>query len=127
MVYGPIANVYTSIYFFIQGVGIPDAAAAPPKSRWVPLPVLLLLLVEVADKGEDSVHCGTSQRPRDFKFSRWPGSEILGGLGGQEPGLSVQQVRSLDSGDRLRSLPSIVPKSLDGLLDSESVQVDQCL
>ncbi len=24
MVYGPIANVYTSIYLFIQGVGIPD-------------------------------------------------------------------------------------------------------
>ena len=31
MVYGPIAyhDVYTSIYFFIHGVGIPDAPAAP--------------------------------------------------------------------------------------------------
>ncbi len=26
MVYGPIAHVYTSIYFFIHGVGIPDAS-----------------------------------------------------------------------------------------------------
>ncbi len=24
MVYGPIANIYISIYFFIHGVGIPD-------------------------------------------------------------------------------------------------------
>ncbi len=36
MVYGPIYKVYTSIYFFIQGVGIPDASVVRclTRNRW---------------------------------------------------------------------------------------------